>query len=249
MKKILVFAAVAALTVGSLTAQNNFRGVITYSVTSTGVQNFDIPAQIANPEIKVYDDKVLTSSPLFASGMADNVLVDGLKQYTCMDLSQLMMYFAQMDIELDYKGSSKILLKHEYKQSDVDSLTIPVTEGFYIEYVDGEPRTIAGVSAKKAIIHAFNDEGEDNQTVIWYNDEMGPAVNFLFNGIRGVALEYAMNLGEGRQITLSANEIKKGKVKEVDMLLPSGYEELNEEQAKRLFEQIQEELEYLQDAD
>jgi hypothetical protein len=54
-----------------------------------------------------------------------------------------------------------------------------------------------------------------------------------------------MDLGEGRQITLTATEIKSGKVKEVDMLLPSGYEELSQEQFSALFKQINEELEYL----
>ncbi|MBR6418565.1 MAG: hypothetical protein IKS36_07095, partial [Bacteroidales bacterium] len=62
-----------------------------------------------------------------------------------------------------------------------------------------------------------------------------------------VALEYAMDLAEGRQITLTATEIKEGKVKEVDMLLPDGYETISEDQFKALFTQIQEELKYLQE--
>ena len=74
---------------------------------------------------------------------------------------------------------------------------------------------------------------------------MGPEVNLLFNGIKGVAMEYSMDLGEGRQLTLTASEIKKGKVKEVDMLLPNGYEKLSEEEMQSLFKQISEEMEYL----
>jgi len=245
MKKIFAFAAFALLAVGTMMAQNTFKGSIVYTATSTGETSFQVPEQIATAEIKVYDNKVFTTSPLFLGNQFTNsVLVDGRKQFVCMDLSMLMMYFSQMDVELDYQGSSKILVTNELKQSDIDSLTIPVTEGYYIEYVD-EAKTIAGVEAKKAVIHAFDEDGEDHPTVMWYNAEMGPEVNAIFNGVKGVALEYSMNLGEGRQITLTASEIKKGKVKEVDMLLPSGYESISEKDFTELFKQIQEELQYL----
>lgn len=249
MKKILLFAAVACISVGSLFAQNKFRGTITYTLSSTGETSFDIPEQMKTAEVKVYDSKCLTASNIFFSGnpFASNILVDGRKQFVCMDLSQLFMYFSANDVELDYKGSAKILVNDELTQAQIDSLTIPVTEGFYIEYVAGETKTIAGKTAKKAIIHAFDEDEKDHPMTFWYSDEMGPEVNPIFNGLKGVALEYAMDLAEGRQITLTATEIKEGKVKEVDMLLPDGYETISEEQFKALFTQIQEELKYLQE--
>lgn len=248
MKKILTIAAFAVLSMGCLMAQNTFRGTITYSVTSTGETAFQVPEQMATAEIKVYDDKVLTSSMVFTnSPMINSVLVDGHKQFMCWDLSMIFMYLSQNDVELDYKGSSKILAKTEMSQQDIDSLTIPCTEGMYIEYVDGETKTIAGVTAKKAIIHVFGEEGDDHPVVIWYSDEMGPDVNLLFNGIKGIGLEYSTDLGEGRQLTLTATEVKKGKVKEVDMLLPSGYETISDDDFKALFTQIQEEMQYLQE--
>lgn len=238
----------AVLSMGTMMAQNNFRGTITYSVTSTGETAFQVPEQMATGELKIYDDKVLTSSMVFTnSPMINSVLVDGHKQFMCWDLSMIFMFLSQNDVELDYKGSSKILAKTELTQAQIDSLTIPDDEGMYIEYVDGETKTIAGVQAKKAIIHVFGEEGDDHPVVVWYSDEMGPDVNLLFNGIKGVGLEYSTDLGEGRQLTLTATEVKKGKVKEVDMLLPSGYETLSDEDFKALFKQISEEMEYLQE--
>lgn len=246
MKKVLFFAAMSLLAMSQLLAQNTFKGTIVYSVTSTGETAFQVPEQIATAEIKVYDSKVLTSSQIFLGGQFTNsVLIDGHTQYACMDLSQLFMFFSSQDIELDYSGSSKILVTNEITQQEIDSLTIPVKEGFYIEYVDGETKTIAGETAKKAVIHAFDEDGEDHPTTIWYNDQMGPDVNLLFNGVKGVAMEYSMSLGEGREITLTASEIKKGKVKEVDMLLPNGYEKISKEDMENLFKQISEEMEYL----
>lgn len=239
--------ALAMVTLGSVAAQNNFRGSITYKLESTGETALQIRPEAATAELKVYDNKALTSSPtLTNNAMASYVLVDGNKMYACMDLSQLMMYLEQNEVELDYKGSSKILVSEEVSQSAIDSLTIPVTEGFYIEYVD-ETKQIAGVDAKKAIFHSFGEDGVDHQTIAWYNDAMGPAVNMIFNGLRGVMLEMSVDYGEGRQLTYTATEIKKGKVKEVDMLLPSGYEEISDEVATKLFQQIGEELKYLQE--
>ena len=248
MKKIMLFAAFAVLSMGALTAQNTFKGTIIYKVESTGETAFQVPDQMATAELKVYDDKVLTSSKVFTnSPMINSILIDGRKQYMCWDLSMIFMYLSQNDVELDYQGSSKILAKSELTQAQIDSLTIPDDEGMYIEYVAGETKTIAGVTAKKAIIHVFGEEGDDHPIVVWYNDEMGPDVNLLFYGIRGIGLEYSTDLGEGRQLTLTATEVKKGKVKEVDMLLPSGYDTISDEDFKELFKQISEEMKYLQE--
>lgn len=247
MKKVLILAAVAVLSVGSIYAQNKFRGVITYSVTSTGENFFKVPEQYATAEVNVYDQKVCTSSVIFTnSPMVNSVIVDGRKQYMAWDLTMLMMFLSQNDVELSYTGSSKVLSTIEFTQQNIDSLTIPVTEGYYIEYVD-ETKTIQGFTAKKAILHSFNDEGEDHPTTMWYSDEMGPEVNFLFNGLKGVALEYVMNLGDGQQLTITATEIKKGKVKEVDMLLPAGYDAISKEAFEALFKEINEEMEYLRE--
>ena len=244
----MLFAAFAVLSMGALTAQNTFKGTIIYKVESTGETAFQVPDQMATAELKVYDDKVLTSSKVFTnSPMINSILIDGRKQYMCWDLSMIFMYLSQNDVELDYQGSSKILAKSELTQAQIDSLTIPDDEGMYIEYVAGETKTIAGVTAKKAIIHVFGEEGDDHPIVVWYNDEMGPDVNLLFYGIRGIGLEYSTDLGEGRQLTLTATEVKKGKVKEVDMLLPSGYDTISDEDFKELFKQISEEMKYLQE--
>ncbi|MCR4828795.1 MAG: hypothetical protein K5864_04955 [Bacteroidales bacterium] len=247
MKKIMILAALAVFAVSGVMAQNKFKGSIIYSVTSTGEVPYTVPADYSTAEIKVFEDKVLTSSVLFTgSPLVNNVLIDGHKQYTCWDLSMIMMYLQQNDVELDYSGSNKLLLKVEYTQAQIDSLTIPCTEGYYIEYVN-ETKTIAGKTAKKAVIHSFKDDGEDNPITMWYSDEMGPDVNFLFNGLRGVALEYAMPVGEGQQLTLTATDIKSGKVKSVDMLLPSGYDNISVEDFGALMNEIGEEMKYLQE--
>lgn len=248
MKRIVIFAALAVLAVGSLNAQNKFKGIVTYTLTSVGEMPYQVPAEMATAEVMVYEDKAMTSHSIFTqSPIVDNVLVDGRKTYSCIDLTMIMMYLTQNDVELDYTGSNKLLLKSELTQNDIDSLTIPCTEGFYIEYVDGETKQVAGRTAKKAVFHIFGEDGEDKPMVIWYDGEIGPQNNMIFNGLKGTALEYTMDLGEGRQLQLTATEVKSGKVKAVDLLLPSGYEEISSEEFGKLMKEISEEMKYLQE--
>ncbi len=102
------------------------------------------------------------------------------------------------------------------------------------------------MTAKKLIRHMYDEEGVDHPQVMWYSDEIGPRPNVLFGGLKGMPLECTVEIGEGRAITYTATEVVKGKVKEVDFLLPDGYETLSDEEMEELGEQLKEELELLQ---
>ncbi len=244
-----MIAAAMVLGFSMLSAQNSFKGIVKYKVESTGQVAMTIPEQAANAEIKVDGNSLFTKSAIFLSSMgAECVLVNGLKSTTCMDLSQLLGYLRSQGSEFDYQGSGKILLKNESKESDFDSLDVVDTEPghFYYEYVAGETKVIAGMTAKKMIRHTYDDEGVDHPMTMWYSDEIGPKINVMFSGIKGMPLECTMDAGEGRAITYTATEVVKGKVKEADFLLPDGYEQLSEEELTGLFQQLQEEIELLQ---
>lgn len=249
MKRIFTIVAALVLGFSMLSAQNTFKGIVKYKVESTGQVAMTIPEQAATAEIKVDGNSLFTKSAIFLGSMgAECVLVNGLKNTVCMDLSQLLGYLRSQGSEFDYQGTGKILVKDESKESDFDSLDVKDTEPghFYYEYVAGETKDIAGMKAKKMIRHQYDEEGVDHPMVMWYSDEIGPKINVLFSGIKGMPLECTMDAGEGRAITYTATEIVKGKVKEADFLLPDGYETLSEEDMKTLFQQLQEEIELLQ---
>lgn len=246
MKRILTLVALFVLAVGGLCAQNSFKGIVKYTVESTGTTAFQVPEDYTAAEVKVMGNKVLTTSPiLLGSPMVNSIMQNDRKLTTCLDYSMLFRYIRAQDVPFDYNGSDKLLNRTEITQLMIDSLTIPCTEGYYIEYVAGETQKIAGWAAKKAIIHSFDKDGEDHPTTVWYTDEMGPEANFLFNGIKGVALQFSQNLGEGKAITITANEVVKGKVKDIDFLLPDGYVELSEEEEKALGEELETAMELL----
>lgn len=249
MKKIFVMAAAMFLAAVGVEAQNTFKGIVKYKVESTGTVSMTIPEEVAKAEIKVDGDNLFTKSPIFLSGMgAECILVNNLQTTMCMDLSQLLGYLRSQGSEFTYQGAGKLLVTNKSEAKDFDSLAIEDKEPghFYYEYVDGETKTIAGQTAYKMVRHMYDEDGEDHPMTMWYSKEIGPAINVLFSGIKGMPLECTMDAGEGRAITYTATEVVKGKVKEADFLLPDGYETLGEEELKELFEQLQEELELLQ---
>lgn len=247
MKKIFALAAATLLCLGGISAQNTFKGIVKYKVESTGQVAMTIPEEVAKAEIKVSGDDMFTKSPIFAQ-QADCILIQNLTQTACIDYSRYLGALRAQDFEFTYQGDGKLLIVNNFKASDFDSVDIPDTEPghFYYEYVGGETKQIAGYTAKKLVRHMYDDDGVDHPMEMWYSDEIGPRINLLFNGIKGMPLECTMDAGEGRALTYTATEIVKGKVKETDFLLPAGYEELSEEDLKTLGEEIQEAIELLQ---
>ncbi|MBR1766917.1 MAG: hypothetical protein IJ745_07800 [Bacteroidales bacterium] len=249
MKKVFVLAAAVLLCATGLQAQNTFKGIVKYKVASTGTVAMQIPDEVAVAEIKVSGNDLYTKSPIFLGGMgAECIVVNNLKSSSCMNLSQLLGYLRSQGSEFTYEGDGKIIVKSESKPEDFDSLSIVDTEPghFYYEYVDGETKTIAGQTAYKMVRHMYDEDGQDHQMVMWYSKEIGPQINILFGGIKGMPLECTIEQGEGKAITYTATEVVKGKVKEADFLLPAGYETLSDDDLTELFTQLQEEIDLLQ---
>ena len=250
MKKT-AFLLVALMAISlSLAAQNTFKGIVKYKVESSGEVAFQLPAEAATAEVRVSGNDMSTSGAVFMSNpFAEQIVVNNMTVTYCLNYGQLLAYLRNNGSEFTYQGDGKLLSKHTFKESEADSLTIVDTEPghYYFEYVDGEMREIAGVQAKKVILHSYDAEGNDQPTVMWYSDEIGPKYNFLFMGLKGMPLMCKQNIGEGKAVTYTAIEVVKGKVKEGDFLLPYGYEQLSDEDMQTLGTEIQEELELLQE--
>lgn len=250
MKKFVLFVAALALAGSTLFAQNTFKGIVKYKVESTGEVAFQIPPEASTAEIKVSGENLYTKSAIFMSSPFDqDVLIQGLKRTQCMDFSQLLGYLRSNGSEFTYQGDGKLVVESTQERSSLDSLTIVDTEPghFYYEYVQGDTKEIAGMAAKKVVMHTYDAEGVDHPTEMWYSDEMGPEYNVLFEGVKGIPLQCTVNVGEGRAITYTATEVVKGKVKDADFLLPDGYQKLSDEEMEVLGTEIQEELELLQE--
>ena len=239
MKKIVCAAAMLLLTVGALSAQNNFRGIVRYKIESTGKVAITIKPEQSTAEIKVYDNQILSGQ----------TVQTGFKIATAQDFSPYISYLAANDIELEtYTGDGKFLIRDEIAKEKLDSGYIVGKEPghYYYENVD-ETQEMLGYTAHKLIMHRYDEEGNDNPAICWYTTEIGPEYCLVLGAIKGFPLVYTQELGEGRAITYTATEIVKGKVKETDMLLPAGYKDASGEEFETFQREMQEAFELLGD--
>lgn len=239
MKKIVCAAAMLLLTVGALSAQNNFRGIVRYKIESTGKVAITIKPEQSTAEIKVYDNQILSGQ----------TVQTGFKIATAQDFSPYISYLAANDIELEtYTGDGKFLIRDEIAKEKLDSGYIVDKEPghYYYENVD-ETQEMLGYTAHKLIMHRYDEEGNDNPAICWYTTEIGPEYCILLGSIKGFPLVFTQEAGEGRAITYTATEIIKGKVKEVDMLLPAGYKDASGEEFETFQRELKDAIELLED--
>ena len=238
MKKIFITAAFMLLAMSSLIAQNNFRGIVKFKVESTGKVDVQLKPEQTLFEIKVYDNKL----------MVNQTIQNGMKTVAATDLSPIISYLAANGIELEtYTGDGKILVRDEANVDSLKSIELKDEEPghFYYEYVD-ETQEILGYTAKKLIVHSFDEQGQDNPSTCWYTTEIGPEYCLLMGQIKGFPLVYTQIGSEGRAITYTATEVVKGKVKEAEFFPPAGYKDMTEEELEALGEEIQNAAELLE---
>lgn len=238
MKKVFIAAVALLLGLGSLNAQNTFRGIVKYKVESTGKVAITIKPEQSVFEMKVYDNQILSGQ----------TVQTGMKVAQAIDFSPYISLLAANDIELEsYTGDGKFLIREEMKKATLDSGYIVDKEPghYYYEEVD-ETQQMLGYTAHKLIMHRYDEEGNDNPATCWYTTEIGPEYCLVLGSIKGFPLVYTQELGEGRAITYTATEIVKGKVKETDMLLPAGYKDASGEEFETFQREMEEAFELLQ---
>jgi hypothetical protein len=171
-----------------------------------------------------------------------------MKVAQAIDLSQAIGYLAANGIELEtYDGDGKLLVRGESTKEEMDSLYIEDKEPghFYYERVEGT-KDIFGFTAKKLIMHRYDETGNDNPAECWYTEEIGPEYCLIFGNTKGFPLIFTQQGSEGRAITYTCTEIIKGKVKEAELLLPAGYKDVNDEEFAQIMKEFQEAAELLE---
>lgn len=219
------------LTVGAANAQNNFRGIVKYKLTSTGTVDVKIPEEQSTLEVKVYDNKLM-------AGQSQQI---GMKVAQAIDLSQAIAYLAANGIELEtYDGDGKLLVRDQTTKEALDSLYLEDKEPghYYYENVD-DTRDIFGFAAKKVVMHRYDENGNDNPVECWCTNEIGPEYCLLFGNTKGFPLIFTQQGEEGRAITYTCIEIVKGKVKEAEMLLPAGFKDVDDEEFAKIMQEFQ----------
>ncbi len=225
MKKIVSSTLVILVLLGAFSinasAQKKFKGVINYTIAYSGTIDAATAAQ--QPKLMVlsiYENLQKMNIPLGPVNIDIITNGDAKTQVTLLDIMGDKKYYKMTSEEIEAKIKEK-----------------PAPE---IKYSD-ETKTIAGYVCKKAEYIEKDEDGKVSNAVIYYTEELGgEALNYggQFNKLKGVPLEYVVTTADGIITTFSATEVKKGKVKDTDFLIPSDYVELTAEEKAQMMKQM-----------
>jgi GLPGLI family protein len=201
-------------------AAKPFKGVITFSMSYSG----DIDAATAAQQPKMMVVSVLgnlTKTEINAGPVVIDMITNGDAKTatTLIDMMGQKKYYKMNTAEIDAKIAEEGTPEIKYSE---------------------ETKVIAGYTCKKAEYITKDADGNLNTTVIYYTEELGGAdANYggQFTGLKGMPLEYEAKQG-GVITKISATEVKKGKVKETDFLVPSDYTELTPEEKQQIIDQF-----------
>lgn len=225
MRKIFGIGFIAILAVMVLTSSTPkkkkkskmFRGTITYDISYDGdaltdLQKAKLPKTIS---VKKYD------------GMSKFDEVMGPAVQTTIINPKADKYTILIEV-----GEKKAAYLAKYSDMHNDS-TVQYTT--VIDY-SADTKIIAGFSCKKAIVTFTPKEGVDDEErmfTVYYSEDLGGVEeneDGFYKGIPGLLLE-SYQVSPGMAIKYTATLVKKGKVKDLDFLLPSDYKEFTEQEA------------------
>ncbi|MBO5963436.1 MAG: hypothetical protein J6P97_03040, partial [Bacteroidales bacterium] len=95
----------------------------------------------------------------------------------------------------------------------------------------GNTKEIAGKKVKEFVCTSKDNEGVEVSETIWACEEMGPSSDMmLYPGLKAMPFEYKVDLSETISCSFKVVELIEGKVKNTELILEAGYEELTEEE-------------------
>jgi hypothetical protein len=203
-------------------AQKKFKGIINYTISYSGTIDAATAAQ--QPKLMVlsiFENIQKMNIPLGPVNI--DIITNGDNKTTTT--------------LLDIMGEKK------YYKMTTDEIEAKIKEGPApeIKYLD-DSKTIAGYLCKKAEYTENKDDGTKSTAIVYYTEDLGgEALNYggQFYKLKGIPLEYVVSSTDGIITTFSATEVKKGKVKETDFLIPDDYKELSPEEKQQMLQQFE----------
>jgi GLPGLI family protein len=213
---LLCFAFIAMNMVIHAQTAKSFKGILTETLSYSGEVDAATLAQLPKTSTTYIMNNKKKSHVDYGQAVID-VITDG-------DKKEIIVLFEQMGM----KG----YIKMDKNELDAAKDDKGKTE---IKYLD-ETKTIAGYSCKKALCINAQEETSDTTTVFYTEELGGEALNFgdnQYEGLKGFPMEVQTKQGSIR-ITATITEVKKGKVKDTDFLIPADFTEVTGEMRNAL---------------
>jgi len=217
---LVIVMAVSLISGINSYAQKKFKGIVNFTIAYSGTIDPATAAQQPKAMIlSIYENKQKMNIPMGPVNI--DIITDGdAKTSTTL---------------LDIMGEKKFYkMSTEEIEKQIAENPVPV-----ITYKE-ETKTVAGYLCKKAEYSETKDD-ETSTTVLYYTEDLGgELLNYggQFNKLKGVPLEYVITTPDGIITTFTATEVKKGKVKETDFLIPDDYVELTAEEKQQMMNQM-----------
>ncbi len=221
MKTIIgLFAAILILGISNpLQAGKGkqFTGKVTYSISYEGKQ-FDEAAQDMMPK---------TMTMYIGDGFTKNVLFTGMGKQTVIYNLKTKTKTAMIDMM-----GQKFAIETSAEEIREELLNEPDAD---VETTD-ETKEIAGYQCKKILIKNKDAEGKTtSEDSAWFTEELevSPEINFdtkYFQDIKGVLMEYEMDMNNGTMMKFTATEVEKKKVSSKDFKIPENYKRVTREE-------------------
>ncbi len=196
-----------------------FNGIITYSLSYEGDIDPATLAQIPkemSTMISGNKSKTVNNN----SGFNMIIIKDGDKKLiiTLMDISMI---------------SKKIMVKSTSDdiKKELDKQPVPT-----IKLID-ETKDIAGYKCKKGEMITKDEEGKEITSVFYYTEDLETGdKNFdtPFRDVKGTLMEFEQSAGK-YTVKSTVSKVKKQKISDNEFLIPSGYEEMTQEQLQNMF--------------
>ncbi|HNW70083.1 MAG TPA: hypothetical protein PKI01_06755 [Bacteroidales bacterium] len=201
-------------------AQKKFKGIVNYTIAYSGTIDPATAAQQPKAMIlSIYENKQKMNIPMGPVNI--DIITDGdaKTSTTLLDIMGEKKYYKMTTEEIEKQISENPEPVITYKE---------------------ETKTVAGYTCKKAEYSETKDD-EKSTTIVYYTEDLGgELLNYggQFNKLKGVPLEYVITTPDGIITTFTATEVKKGKVKDTDFLIPDDYVELTAEEKQQMMNQM-----------
>lgn len=212
---LLLLTVMAGLTVNA--QQGKWAGLVKYKLTWTGNVPQGVPTEW---QVKVFENQ-LSHGDYLTFGNLGKVIINAANKTVTSTYD-----FSMLPDEGPTEGmSGKWYVRSKIKDEDLKK----ALESIKYEYT-GNTKEIAGLKCQEVKVISKDDEGAEDTEIIYVTKELGPVLNLdTYPGLDAFPMEYPMKFSPEISATFTVDELLKGKVKDVDLMLESGYEEISEE--------------------
>lgn len=221
MKKFFLGVGLLALTImagfSASAQQGKWAGLVKYSLTWTGNVPQGVPTEW---QVKVFENQ-LSHGDMLTFGQLGKVIINAGNKTVISTYD-----FSMLPDEGPTEGMSG---KWYVRQKISDENIQKALEQTKYEYT-GKTKEIAGINCQEVKVVYKDFEGEEKSETIFVTKELGPVMNYeQYPGLDAFLMEYPMQFSAELTATFTVSELLKGKVKDVDLMIESGYEEISEE--------------------